>query len=97
MDIQPFLDRLRDDEALTDNLTDEQATPLLAWGESRLEKAATDGEAREVIETIRRINRCVGDGEEFEKLFPVAPAAEEPPTAPPPADTGDSASDKQSS
>ncbi|MDB5033570.1 MAG: hypothetical protein JWQ98_811 [Chlorobi bacterium] len=62
MDIQPFLDRLHDDESLTDNLTDEQATPLLAWGEARLEKAATDDEAREVIETIRRINRCAGEG-----------------------------------
>ena len=77
MDIQPFLDRLRDDESLTDNLTDEQATPLLAWGEARLEKAATDDEAREVIETIRRINRCAGEG-----IPPVIPPAE--PGAPAP-------------
>jgi hypothetical protein len=65
----PFLDRLHNDESLTDNLTDDEAEQLLAWAEGCLEVASSEEGAELIIDDLRRLNHDVGDGKEFGELF----------------------------
>ena len=68
-DSSPWIDRLRDDEALTDNLDDDQARRLLGWGERQLDAATSDADAERVLTTMRELNRRAGDGEEPARLL----------------------------
>lgn len=69
MDSSLWLDRLYDDESLTDNLDDSEAERLLRWGESKLAASLSDHDAEAIIDTIRELNRRVGKGEAFEPLI----------------------------
>jgi hypothetical protein len=68
-DSSPWIDRLRDDEALTDNLDDAQAERLLAWGEKELAASTSDGDADRVLAAMRDVNRRAGEGEAPEELI----------------------------
>ena len=71
--LQPLIDQLHQDEALTNALVDSDAAMLLAWGESELRRAANlpptqidlDSVAREVQRVMRSINRLVGQKAEL--------------------------------
>jgi|GEM_PF-3569284 len=80
-----LIERLRDDEGLTDNLGDDEAEVLLQWGERRLALCASEEEAGEVIGMIRAVNREAGRGGRFAELF-----SQLPPLPEPPAPSGDS-------
>ena len=69
MDSSLWLDRLYSDESLTDNLADSDAERLLRWGESRLASCNSEPQAEAIVDTIRDVNRRVGEGEEFEPLI----------------------------
>jgi hypothetical protein len=64
-----LLERLYNDESLTDNLTDDQAQCLYAWAGHMPERPASGEDAEAVIAAIRRLNRDVGEGAEFEECF----------------------------
>jgi hypothetical protein len=68
-DSSPWIDRLHDDEALTDNLDDAQAERLLAWGEKELAASTSDDEAERVIAAMRDVNRRAGEGEAPDELI----------------------------
>lgn|GEM_PF-7063132 len=78
MDNSSWIDRLYSDEALTDNLDDDEARALLAWGEEQLSACGSEADATAIIEAIREINRRVGDGETFAALMPPSRTAAGP-------------------
>ena len=71
--LQPLIDQLYQNEALTDALVDSDAAILLAWGESELRRLAgfpsgqvdLDSVARELQRVMRSINRLVGQKAEL--------------------------------
>lgn len=79
--IQPFVQQLYEDEALTSALTDETAKILLDWGRAQLERLATDPStdlettAPNLRRVLLRINRLVeqraelSDSELVERLL----------------------------
>lgn len=69
MDSDETIDRLYSDEALTDNLEDDQAEQLLSWAESHLASCGTGKEAARLFDSIRLLNRYVKEGEPFDGLF----------------------------
>ncbi len=69
MDNSSWIDRLYSDESLTDNLDDDDARSILAWGETELESCRSEADAEGIIGAIREINRRVGDGETFAALM----------------------------
>ena len=64
-----WIDRLYDDESLTDNLTDAEAARILKWAESRMTSCSSSEEAEKVIAALRQVNRLAGEGHPFEDLF----------------------------
>jgi hypothetical protein len=69
MNTDLWIDRLYNDESLTDNLEDEDAERLLSWAESQLIECDSDGSAQQLIESIRLLDHYVGEGESFDELF----------------------------
>jgi len=69
MNADIWIDRLYEDAGLTDNLLDHDAERLLSWTESQLMESDSDGTARQLIESIRLLNRYVGQGRPFAELF----------------------------
>ncbi|MBX7216664.1 MAG: hypothetical protein K1X90_06790 [Candidatus Kapabacteria bacterium] len=69
MNTDIWVDRLYADPSLTDNLQDNDAERLLSWTESQLMECDSDGTARQLIESIRLLNRYVGQGRPFDELF----------------------------
>jgi hypothetical protein len=69
MDREQSINRLYNDESLTDNLADDEAEELLSWAESHLASLGTDKDAERLLDSIRLVNRYVKEGEPFEGLF----------------------------
>ena len=69
MNSDTWIDRLYNDESLTDNLEDDDAERLLSWAESQLMECDSDGAAQQLIESIRLLDHYVGEGESFDELF----------------------------
>jgi hypothetical protein len=67
MDATPYLDRIADDEGLTDGLADDEAALLLRWLRKRIEKglaplkdaAAAEKAAESLFERTRAIARFI--------------------------------------
>lgn len=57
--IQPFIQQLYEDEALTSALTDEGAKILLDWGQTQLERLATDPARADPETTTHHLRRVL--------------------------------------
>jgi hypothetical protein len=69
MDTNPWIDRLYDDETLTDGLNDDDAELVMSWAENHLAACFSEQEALHLLDQIRLMSRYVEEGEPFEQLF----------------------------
>ena len=69
METNVWIDRLYEDEALTDGLADGEAELVLSWAENHLATCENEQDARHIIDAVRLLSRYVQEGEHFEQLF----------------------------
>ena len=69
MDTNTWIDRLYDDEALTEGLDDAEAQQILSWAENHLATCESEQDALHLIEAVRLLGRYVHEGGNFEHLF----------------------------
>lgn len=71
MDISLWIDRLYEDESLSDNLEQEEAQRLFSWAEKRLSECVSNEGAETIIGVVRRVGRLVEQGASFERLLAI--------------------------
>jgi hypothetical protein len=69
MNTNTWIDRLYEDEGLTDGLADDDAELLLSWAENRLATCESDQDALHLFDALRLLSRYVEEGENFDHLF----------------------------
>ena len=69
MDTNTWIDRLYDDESITDGLDDAEAEQILSWAENHLTTCESEQDALHLINDVRLVSRYVQEGGNFEHLF----------------------------
>jgi hypothetical protein len=69
MESNRWIDRLYDDEAMTDGLADNEAEMVLSWAENHLATCESEQEALHLLDNVRLLSRYVQEGENFDHLF----------------------------
>jgi hypothetical protein len=69
MDTNTWIERLYDDESITDGLADLEAEQVLSWAENHLATCESEQDALHLLNDVRLLSRYVQEGGSFEHLF----------------------------
>lgn len=69
MDTNVWIDRLYDDETITEGLEDVEAEQVLSWAENHLATCESEQDALHLLNDVRLLSRYVQEGGSFEHLF----------------------------